>query len=121
MKEIEAEIQNKKNDNIQMERTEKMENHWEKKMKEGNTYLSWRKRKEFELKLQTNRNTMQRSATPSFHKPAENSLPNEKSKPVQISHKSLHKSTSMSSEAYGKTNNSTKIQINRIQSRSKEK
>jgi hypothetical protein len=80
-----------------MERTEKMENHLEKKMKEGNTYLSWRKRKECELKLQNNRNTKQRSGSASLHKAAENSLPKEKSKPVQKFHKSLYKSASISS------------------------
>lgn len=59
LKEIEADILQKKNEANILGQNEKREKNAEVTHCEGNSYYSWRKRKEFELRL--NRNSLQRS------------------------------------------------------------
>jgi len=59
LKEIEAEILQKKNEANILGQNEKREKNAEAAHREDNSYYSWRKRKEFEFKI--NRNSLQRS------------------------------------------------------------
>ena len=57
MKEIDAEIAQKKMDNNVITNKEKMDNYTDKNIHDDNTYYSWRKRKDFEARVAHNRKT----------------------------------------------------------------